>query len=60
MPRSAFSELEWNGKPVDELDHAELLQLCERLHGMVWDSAENFETLLRGRFVEAQPGREMH
>jgi len=37
--KTAFSELQWNGKSVLDLDHAELLQLCERLHELVWASS---------------------
>lgn len=52
MPRPAFSEVEWNGKSVLELDHAELLQLADRLHSQLWDSIENFETLVARNFPQ--------
>lgn len=46
MKRTPFSELTWRDKPVEELGRSELLELVEVLHGMVWDSAQNFEDLL--------------
>ena len=59
MNRTAFDDLEWNGKLVRDLDHAELLQLCERLHQLVWASAENFETLLMQRVAAQSTGSAM-
>ena len=59
MKRTTFDDLEWNGKPVRELDHAELLQLCERLHQLVWDSALNFEALLMQRMAAQSTGSAM-
>ena len=59
MNRTDFNDLEWNGKPVRDLDHAELLQLCERLHGLVWDSCENFETLIARRLASLSTGSAM-
>ena len=46
MPRTDFNDMEWNGIPVQELGHAELLQLCERLHELVWASSENVERVI--------------
>lgn len=60
MQRTKFSDLEWNGKSVLDLDHAELLQLCERLHELVWASAENFEAVIANHMkVHAEPERVM-
>ncbi len=45
--RTNVSELEWRGKPLAELSREELIELVGVLHDMVWQSAENFEALLR-------------
>ncbi len=44
--RTSFTDIEWLGKPIDQLDHAELLQLCERLHDLLWLSSENVERVV--------------
>lgn len=54
MARIPFSQLEWRDKPVDQLDRDELLELVEVLHGMVWDSAENFDHLLAHGFQRVE------
>ncbi len=46
MQRTAFTDLEWNGRKVMDLDHADLLQLAERLHSLLWDSVENVERVI--------------
>lgn len=48
--RLPFSELTWRDKPVADCTRDELLELVEVLHGVVWDSAENFERLLKAKF----------
>lgn len=40
--RTSWTEIEWRGKPVEECSRSELLELVEVLHGMVWESSENF------------------
>ena len=45
MRRIPYSELEWHDKPVGEMDRQELLHLVETLHGLVLQSAANFDQL---------------
>jgi hypothetical protein len=57
VKRTPFLQMEWRDRPVTELSRSELLELCEVLHGMVWDSAENFDRLHAfNRDVMAQCG----
>lgn len=63
MPRTNFADLEWSGRNVMDLDHAELLQLAERLHELLWLSVENVDRVitvnnaLNERLMGAQTAR---
>lgn len=54
--RVPFSQLEWRGKLVSELNRSELLELVEVLHGMVWDTVDVNENLIRQRMTDARVG----
>ena len=45
MTRTPYSEIEWNDKPVTEMQRDELLSLVETLWNLVAVSAANFDLL---------------